>query len=36
MPSSRPRMVSGYIWPSTKSWVMATELEYSHVSWGVG
>ena len=36
MPSSKPRMVSGYISPSTKSCVIATELEYSHVSCGVG
>ena len=36
IPSSSPRMVSGNMRPSTSSWVMPTEVEYSHVSWGVG
>lgn len=36
MLSSRPRTVSGNIWPSTIFWIMDTEEEYSHVSCGVG
>ena len=36
MPSSRPRIVSGNMRPSTSSWVIPTEVEYSQVSCGVG
>ena len=32
MPSSNPLIVNGYIFPPTKSWVIITEDEYSHVS----